>query len=249
MRISIVIPAYNEEKRIGKTVEIVWRFFENLNYDFEIIVSDDGSTDKTIENLRTLKQKYQNLILLEGQHKGKGLTLKAGMEAATGDIVLFTDADMATPISEFAKLARIFEVGADVVIGSRGVRREGAPAIRWVMAWGLNLLAKIFLGLNLADTQCGFKAFRKQALTKILPRLRIYKEGKTIAGSRVTASFDLELLYLARKFKFKIREVRVLWEHKASKAVRPATESVITLVDIFKIRINNLLGKYSENAS
>jgi len=243
-KISIVVPTYNEEKRIEKTIEKITTFFKNSGEDFEIIVSDDGSTDKTLEIVKSFQKIYPNLILLEGKHKGKGLTVKSGMEKATGKIILFTDADLATPISEFEKLAGIFEAGADIVIGSRGVKREGAPAIRWIMAWGLNFLAKIFLGLKFADTQCGFKAFRKQALAKILPKLRIYKEGRQIKGARVTASFDLELLYLAKKAKFKIREVRVSWEHKASKAVRPAIESVVTLLDIFKIRINNLLGRY-----
>lgn len=245
MKISIVVPTYNEQKRIGKTVETIEDFFQRRGYDFEIIVSDDGSKDNTCELVENLQTKYQNLILLKNSHTGKGITVKTGMERATGEVVLFTDADLATPISEFAKFEKKFEKGADVVIGSRGVKREGAPVIRWIMAWGLNFLSRIILRLNFADTQCGFKAFRKEALAKILPKLKIYSANRQIKGSRVSASFDLELLFVAKKFKFKIRQVQVLWEHKASKAVRPGIESLATLVDILKIRFYSLTGGYS----
>lgn len=245
MKISIVIPTYNEEKRIGKTIETVENFLKKLGQDFEVIVADDGSQDLTVETVKQVQKKYNNLVLLEEKHKGKGLTVKAGMEKASGDIVLFTDADLATPISEFEKFEEKFATGADIVIGSRGIKREGAPLIRWIMAWGLNFLAKIILRLNFADTQCGFKAFRKETLRKILPKLKIYSGAKETSGSRVTASFDLELLFLAKKLKFKTREVLIVWEHKASKAVRPGIESLATLVDIFKIRFYSLVGGYS----
>lgn len=245
MKYSIVIPAYNEEKRIGKTIETIWDYFAKKGPEFEVIISDDGSCDSTVKVIQKSQQKYKNLILLEGRHSGKGLAIRRGMEAASGEIILFTDTDLATPISEFEKFLPKFEAGSDVVIGSRGMTRVGAPLPRLIMAWGLIFLAKIFLGLNFSDTQCGFKAFKKEALTKILPKLKIHGGDKVVAGARVTASFDLELLFLAKKLKLKISEVPVEWYHQASKAVRVVIESVLTLIDIFKIRICNFQGKYS----
>lgn len=244
MKISIVVPTYNEEKRIEKTIETVWQFFQQKNQDFEIIVADDGSVDKTLEIVKTLQKKYPNLVLLEGQHKGKGFTVKAGMEAAEGEIVLFTDADLATPISEFEKFAKKFEKGSDIVIGSRGIARTGAPVLRWMMALGLNVLARLLLGLDFSDTQCGFKAFRGKTIRAILPKMLLYKEGKQIVQTRVTASFDLELLMLAKKAKFKIGEIPVSWQHKPSAAVQAITESLITLLEILKIKLNDLKGRY-----
>lgn len=244
MQISIVVPTYNEEKRIGKTIERIFQFFKKISDNFEIIVSDDGSQDKTCKIVKNLKSKYKDLILLENKHLGKGMTVKAGMAEARGELVLFTDADLATPIEEFSKLKKEFAKGADVVVGSRGLKREGAPIIRYVLSWGFNFLVRVLLGLNFSDTNCGFKAFRKQALEKILPKLKLYSATYEISGSRVSASFDLELLYVAKKLKLKIREVKVLWYHKASKAVRPVVESLLTFIDIFKIRFNDLVGKY-----
>lgn len=244
MKISVVIPTYNEAKKIVKTVEAIWQFFKKRGNDFEIIVSDDGSKDNTCEVIENLQTKYQNLILLKNSHTGKGITVKTGMEKAVGDVVLFTDADLATPIAEFDKFLKKFKVGSDIVIGSRGIARTGAPVLRWSMAIGLNLLARILLGLNFSDTQCGFKAFRKKSLLAILPKMLIFRRAGQTSYSRVTASFDLELLTIAKKAKFKIAEIPVDWQHKPSTAVRPITESLITLFEIFKIKLNDLKGLY-----
>lgn len=244
MKTSVVIPTYNEQKRIEKTVNAIWRFLGEKDHSFEIIVSDDGSNDGTCEVVKKLRPKFHNLILLENKHSGKGMTLITGMKAAKGEIVLFTDADLATPITEFEKFLPKFGAGNDVVIGSRGFKREKAPPLRLIMSWVFNFFVRLFLPLNFSDTNCGFKAFKKKALEKILPRLKLYTSQKEIKGSRVSASFDLELLFIAKKQKFKIAEVPVLWHHQASKAVRPITESLLAFLDILKIRFYDFLGVY-----
>ncbi len=166
-----------------------------------------------------------------------------GMLKTTGDIVLFTDMDQATPMEEFGKFIPKFEEGYDIVIGSR-TGRKGAPLIRKLMAYGFTALRTIILRLPYKDTQCGFKAFKKEASEKIFKRMKIFSERNKVKGAGVTAGFDLEMLYLARKLRFKVAEVPVNWHHKETERINPVKDSFEGLRDLLKVRINALEGKY-----
>ena len=243
-KLSVVIPAYNEEGSIKKgSLKEVWDFLNKQKYDWEIIVVDDGSVDKTLTLSRAFVKSHKNITVLPEPHRGKGGSVIAGMLKTTGDIVLFTDMDQATPIEEFEKFIPKFNQGYDIVIGSRS-GRKGAPLVRKIMAYGFTILRTIILRLPYKDTQCGFKAFKKEASERIFKRMKIFNEGSRVKGAGVTAGFDLEVLYLARKLKFKVVEVLVNWHHKETERINPIKDSYEGLRDLLRVRLNALLGKY-----
>jgi dolichyl-phosphate beta-glucosyltransferase len=244
--LSIVIPAYNEETniRLG-ALDKVFRYFERDTYPFEIIIVDDGSNDATAALLDEVASEVENLTIIHNPHQGKAATVITGMLKASGDIVLFTDLDQATPIAEIQKLLPWFEKGYDVVIGSRNANREGAPFLRLVMARGFMFLRGLILGLKgISDTQCGFKAFRRSIAQNIFSKLKLYGNMHTISGSMVTAGFDIELLYLAKMLGYKIKEVPVEWHYVETRRVNPVKDSIQGLTDIITIRINAMKGIY-----
>lgn len=242
--LSVVIPAYNEEKSIGAaSLEKVEEYLRKRKYSWEVLVVDDGSTDKTVELAESYARKDPNFRILAEPHRGKGGTVIAGMLAAKGEIILFTDMDQATPIEELAKILPKFEEGYEVVIGSRS-GREGAPLVRKLMAMVFSLLRKIILGLPHKDTQCGFKAFKKEAAKAIFKKLKVFA-GKKVRGAAVTAGFDLEVLYIARKLGFRVAEVPVAWNYGERKKVNPVRDSLDAVKDILKVRVNSFLGKYN----
>jgi glycosyltransferase involved in cell wall biosynthesis len=244
MKLSIVIPAYNEVKNLKKGVlEEVWDYLKKQNYSWEVLLVDDKSTDDTVEKLKDFAAEHQGFKVLEEVHRGKGGTVIAGVLASIGEIVLFTDMDQATPLSEMEKFFPKFEDGFDIVIGSRH-GRKGAPLIRKLMAWGFSLLRTIVLRLPYKDTQCGFKAFKKEAAQMIFAKMKVYNDKVVAEGAAVTAGFDLEILYLARKLKLKVAEVPVNWVHKDTERINPIRDSYEGLIDLFKVRLNALLGKY-----
>ena len=176
MKLSVVIPAYNEEENVKRGVlHSVNDYLKKQKYSWEVLIVDDGSEDKTREVVGKFVELHKGFRLLEEPHRGKGRTVIAGMLAAKGDIILFTDMDQATPIDQVEKIIEKFNKGYDVVIGSRS-GREGAPIIRKVMAYGFVLLRTIVLRLPFKDTQCGFKAFRKEAAKKIFSKLKVFNE-------------------------------------------------------------------------
>lgn len=242
--ISIVIPAYNEFENIkaGKLKD-VFDYLEKQKFAWEVLVVDDGSTDDTLNLAQKFASNHKNFKVLNEPHRGKGGTVIAGMLAAQGDIVLFTDMDQATPINEFEKFLLEFKNGADIVIGSRS-GRKGAPLSRKLMAFGFSVLRNIVLRLPYKDTQCGFKAFTKNSTKEIFSRMKIYTEKISSQGASVNAGFDLEVLYIARKLSLKVKEVSVNWEHHETKRVNPIKDSIRGLRDLFKVRINAFLGKY-----
>lgn len=243
-KLSVVIPAYNEEGSIKKgSLEEVWSFLKKQKYDWEVIVVDDASTDKTLFLSQEFAKTHKGIKVFAETHRGKGGSVIAGMLKTTGDIVIFSDMDQATPIEEFEKFIPKFEEGYDIVIGSRSGRR-GAPLIRKLMAYGFSILRTIILRLPYKDTQCGFKAFKKEASEKIFKRMRIFNERNREKGAGVTAGFDLEILYLARKLGFKVAEVPVNWHHKETERINPIKDSFEGLRDLLKVRINALKGKY-----
>lgn len=248
MDISIVIPSFNEENNIrtGSLSGMV-DYLGQQKYKWEIIVVDDGSTDRTADLAEKFAQNHKNITVLREPHRGKGGTVIAGMLKANGNIVIFDDMDQATPIDQLEKILPKFtspqKGGFDIVIGSRA-GREGAPLIRKIMAFGFSVLRNLVLQLPYKDTQCGFKAFTKKASNEIFKRLKVFNEKQAQSGASVSAGFDLEILYVARKLKLKVAEVPVVWHHKEGTKVNPIKDSWEGLRDLMKVRINAMQGKY-----
>jgi glycosyltransferase involved in cell wall biosynthesis len=245
-KLSIIIPAFNEANniRIG-VLNGICDYLKEQNYDWEVIVSDDGSTDGTVGLTQEFAKKNNGFSVLPNPHRGKAGAVISGMLKASGDIVLFSDMDQATPINEIEKFLPRFDQGFDVVIGSRR-GRKGANIIRKAMAYGFMFLRTIILRLPFKDTQCGFKAFKKESVKPILKKLQIFSESSQ-SESGVTAGFDIEVLYIARKLGYKIAEVQVEWEEKGTRGdfgVNPIKDSWEALRDLIKIRLNALQGKY-----
>ncbi len=245
--ISLIIPCFNEELNIQKGVlDKIGNFTKDDNHFNEIIIVDDGSTDNS---KKIIKEKYLKLFpkfkLIENSHQGKAFAVITGIKNAISDWVMFTDIDLATPIEETEKLIK-FIPQYQIIIGSRNSTREGAPLIRKIMAKGFILIRNFFIGLKgIKDTQCGFKLFEKKAALRIINNLKVFHKKRKVKGSSVSAGFDLEFLFLASKYKFKIKEVPVIWKHVETKNVNFIKDSLETLKDIIKIKINDLKGLYS----
>jgi dolichyl-phosphate beta-glucosyltransferase len=242
--LSVVIPAYNEEYNLRTGVlDSVYDYLLETNYQWEILFVDDGSTDNTVVLAERFANRHKNFTLLKEPHRGKAGTVTAGILKAKGEVILFTDTDQATPIDQIEKVLPKFKEGYDVVIGSRH-GREGAPLIRKVMAYGFSLLRLLVLRLPFKDTQCGFKAFSRSAAEEIFKRLKIFDSKNKSEGASVTAGFDLEILYVARKLGYKIAEVPVDWHHKEGTKVDPVKDSIEGLKGLILVRFNSLQGKY-----
>ena len=239
---SIVIPAYNEGTRLRATLEKVLAYMREQNLDAEVIVVNDGSRDNTAGIVREFAQTNSRLRLLENPgNRGKGYSVRNGMLNAHGEIVLFSDADLSSPIEEMAKLLQALQSGADIAIGSRWLRSElqtqRQPFHRQVFGRIFNLLLRLTLGLQFADTQCGFKVFTRRASQKIFPLQRIERWG-----------FDPEVLFLARKFGFQVKEVAVLWGHSGGTRIHPLKDGSRMFLEMLRIRWYDLTGKYDGEA-
>jgi glycosyltransferase involved in cell wall biosynthesis len=203
--LSIIVPAYNEAERISETLLAMDKYLSTVEYSYEIIVVNDGSTDNTAAIVRNMEKLVKNIKLIDiKQNGGKGGTVRAGMLAATGNIRLFTDADNSTSIDQFDKMIPLFKEGCGVVIGSRAMRgaKLDPPEsfFRQVVGKVLNILIQLFLLPGLWDTQCGFKAFTDEAAEKIFSISKISGWG-----------FDVEILALAHRMGYKIKEIPVHW--------------------------------------
>jgi len=238
IHLSVIIPAYNEEKRLPKTLKEINEYLKKQPFESEIIVVSDGSTDRTCQVVENLKSQIGNLKLIcEKINRGKGYGVKIGMLEAKGEFRLFTDADNSTSIDQIEKIWPGFKKGADIVIGSRDVK--GAildppqPLFRRFVGEGFKLLRKIIVGLwEIEDTQCGFKCFTKKAAENIFPKCKIDR-----------FAFDPEILLLAKKMGYKIKEIPVYWRNDPESKVK--LKSIIKMaIDLIKIRLNLLKKVY-----
>lgn len=235
---SIVIPAYNESARLTATLEKVLAYVHTQGWNAEVIVVNDGSRDDTADIVRAFAAKDPTLRLIENPgNRGKGYSVRNGMLHARGELVLFSDADLSSPIEESRKLLQALEEGADIAIGSRWLRAETQtqrqPLHRQIFGRVFNILLRITLGLQFADTQCGFKAFKRPAVRAIFPQQKIERWG-----------FDPEILFLARKLGFNVKEVPVLWGHSGGARINPLIDGSRMFVEMLHIRWNSLSGKY-----
>lgn len=244
MKLSVVIPAYNESENLKKGVlDKVEDFLEKSKLAYEVIVVDDGSTDSTKEIIKKYLNRNNNFRLIENSHGGKAMAVMTGMLTAKSELMLFTDMDQATPIDQIDKFLPKFEQGYDIVIGKR-LGRQGAPIIRKLSAWGFSVLRKIILGLPFEDTQCGFKAFNKKSVAKIIPKIKGEWGVIHFKGGAVNAGFDVEVLYLAKIYGFKIAEVEVEWKYVDTERVQVVKDALAAIYDMLRIRWNDLRGKY-----
>ncbi len=235
---SIVIPAYNESARLAGTLEKVLAYVHERGWNAEVIVVNDGSRDNTAEIAGKFAVKDPTLRVVENPgNRGKGYSVRNGMLHARGRIVLFSDADLSSPIEEASKLIAALEAGADIAIGSRWLRAETQtqrqPLHRQIFGRIFNLLLRLSLGLHFADTQCGFKAFTQGAVQAIFPLQKIERWG-----------FDPEILFLARKFGFKVEEIPVAWGHSGGTRIHPLIDGSRMFMEMLHIRWNDLTGKY-----
>jgi len=239
MYLSVIIPAYNEEKRLPKTLEEIDKYLSKQNYDYEILAVNDGSKDKTVEVAKSLLLKIRNLKVTGYKvNQGKGYAVRFGMLEARGDYRIFTDADNSTSIDQVDKMWPEFEKGYDIVIGSRDVK--GAildPPQPWlrqlILGEGFKLLRKIIVGLwGIEDTQCGFKCFKGKVIEDVFPKCKINR-----------FAFDPEFLIIAKKLGYKIKEIPVYWRNDPESKVK--FKWMVNMgLDLLKIRWNLIKGIY-----
>lgn len=250
MKLSVVIPSYNEMANLRKgTLDRVQRFLDKKKISYEVIVVDDGSTDGSLEFVKKFTREVKEFRLIQNSHTGKAGAVTTGMLDAKGDYILFMDMDQATPIEEINKLLPYVK-DFDIVIGSRNTTRKGAPWTRKIMGTGMIVLRTFLVGLpDIKDTQCGFKIFSKKASQKIFTQVKKIHNGfKSINRSSVTAGFDVELLFLASKEGFKIKEIPVDWLYVETRRVSPIKDSLDGFIDLLRIRKNIIKGIYSHHA-
>jgi glycosyltransferase involved in cell wall biosynthesis len=237
---SIVVPAYNEQARIGATLERLIEYFQERQWNAEIIVVDDGSRDETNVIVGQFAAMHPEVRLVHNPgNRGKGFAVRNGMLHARGDFMLFTDADLSSPICEASKLFSALESGAEIAIGSRwldpSLQLERQSLQRRVLSRAFNVFLRLTLGLTAHDTQCGFKAFTRRAVNTAFPLQQVNRFG-----------FDPEILYLSRKFGLKIAEVPVVWRHDDRSTVNPLRDGIRMGVDVLRVCWYSLTGKYAQ---
>jgi dolichyl-phosphate beta-glucosyltransferase len=234
--LSIIIPAHNEELRLPRTLRQVFAFLDKQPYPAEIIVIENGSSDRTLELARGFASEHPNLVVLREEKAGKGNALRRGVLEAHGEYRFICDADLSMPIEEVSKFLPPNLTGIDVIIASReapGAVRYNEPPYRHWGGRAINLVIRLLILPGLRDTQCGFKCFRAEAAQKLF-------EQQILAGW----SFDIEILYLARRKRMSIAEVPVQWYFDSDSKVSAIRDALRMIGDIFRIHIHALRGRY-----
>ncbi len=237
--LSIVIPAYNEESRLPKTLDCIFAYLRTRPERAEVIVVDDGSTDRTPAIVHTYGREHPGLRLVSnGKNRGKGYSVRHGILEARGEIALFSDADLSTPIEETEKLlAALREQGYDAAIGSRAVNRAlievHQSALREQAGIFFNRFVRWIIGIQFSDTQCGFKAFRREKARIIFEQQRVERFG-----------FDPEILFLAKRNGLRVAEIPVRWAHDAASKVNVVGDGIGMFLELLAIRWNALRGCY-----
>ncbi|MFC1790305.1 glycosyltransferase [Patescibacteria group bacterium] len=254
--LSVVIPCYNEEANLKRMVLAeVASYLERKDFSWEVLISDDGSTDQSLKLITRFVKEHPGFQVLKNKHGGKPWAVFQAVKKAQGKYVLLTDMDQSTPIAELEKLLPWVEKGYPVVIGSRGMTRKGFPLFRKLGAVVFRQFRSLFMLKEITDTQCGFKLFRDDLLKRFFPKLDVL--NKVASGWTVT-SYDVELLFMMEKSGAKIKEVLVGWQDrdvsttkgkeetskKRSYLTRYFKESREMALQIFQVKLNDLRGKY-----
>jgi glycosyltransferase involved in cell wall biosynthesis len=230
------------------TLEQAWSYLAVRPYSTELLIVDDGSEDSTADIVREFSRARSHVRLLSIPHGGKAAALRAGMLAAKGDLIVFSDADLATPLHYLDLFRDAVDRGCDVVIGSRegkGAERIGEPSYRHVMGRGFNLIVRLLLLPGIQDSQCGFKLFTRDAAQTILGKTLLYaNQDVQVHGPRVTA-FDVELLVVAKRCGFRICGMPVVWTYGKGSKVNPARDTWTNFSDVLSVKWNDLRGRYN----
>jgi len=248
--LTIIIPCYNEEENLKRGVlEEVYSYLKKAKYSWEVIVSEDESTDQSKVLLKEKIKEFKNFRLLENPHGGKPSALAHGLKKARGKYILFTDMDQSTPIGEVDKLIPYAKKGFDVVIGSRGIIRKNFPIYRKLGAIVFMSIRRALILPELNDTQCGFKLFLASALKENFGKLEFFGKKDKVKGWKVT-SYDVELLHILKKKGYKIKEVVVSWKDrdvsisKGGALNKYLNESQEMFNQIVRVKLNDLKGMY-----
>lgn len=252
--LSVIIPCFNEEKNLERGVlGEVRGYLARRDYGWETIIVNDESTDNSRELIRQFIADKPGFSLLDIPHGGKPAAVWAGVQQASGEIVLFTDMDQSTPLEELGKLLPWHDRGYDVVIGSRGTQREGFSVVRRTGSMVFRSLRRLFLLPDISDTQCGFKSCRREAALDVFPQLQFFKQQDRPQGWKVSA-YDVELLHLFEKAGYALKEVEVEWLNRDESDTKDQTgalarylrESVEMTKEVLRVRLNELRGLYDD---
>ncbi len=246
--LSVIIPCYNEEKNLARGVlEEIHAYLKKQPFSWEVLVSDDGSIDRSASLAVSLSSKLKNFSVLKNRHAGKPFAIRSAIRKAKGKYILLTDMDQSTPISEVDKLIPWARDGYDVVIGSRGAFRKDAPLYRKIASVVFQLARRSILLPEIVDTQCGFKLLRTSLAEQIFRKMYIFSREHKGEGWKVTA-YDVEMLHIAKKMGNKIIEVPVIWKDadvSSGKSRNFLSESYEMLLEIVRVRRNDILGRYA----
>ncbi len=248
--ISIIIPCYNEEENLKRGVLLEMdKFLSTQKFDYEVIISNDQSTDNSLKLIQDFTSKHPHFKVFSFPKGGKPGAIWNGLQKAKYPYSLFTDMDQSTPIKEILKFIPYYQQNFDIIIGSRGLERQGQSLLRQLGSTVFSTIRNFLLHTHIADTQCGFKSMKTNIALKLFPQLAVIKNIQNGQGWRVTA-YDVELLFIAQKLGYKIKEIAVNWKNedtsitKGNITARYIRESKQMAKEVWRIFVNNLKGLY-----